>query len=266
MFFTNESNEKSKFSFIKGLTYPVMIINDHIGMFLLLTCFFCFIASLVSFLLGRLFLCGFADADIGVSCSINILNIIVSVFVNLLLISFYLTRISVLTGKHEKKNWFLQSFGWKKELKSLFLLGCYLLFWGIVICLGGILVYRHPTSDWVVELGFFVACSLGIVFALVLLINFSCFLNFLHGGHLSVIKKSFWFVFDEIFKIFFWFFIYMIIFVFLFNDTIRYFIANMNMLNMVMAEFCFYFLLFLMIAIVYFSYEYQEKVLFVEEK
>lgn len=246
-----------------------MKINDNLLVFLILTGFFSFISSFISFLLGRLFMCGFTlsmDMDTGAFCSISKINMVVSGVVNLLMVSLYLTRISALAGKHEKKSWFLGNFGWKKELKSLFLVCCYLLFWIVIGCLSVVLIYRHPQPDWLTEFGFFSACSLGIVCAVILLVNFCGFLHFLHGGRLSFMKKTFWPTFDEVFKIIFWFFIYMVIFVFLFNDVFRYFVTKLSLSSVAVSEFCLYFLLFLSVAVIYFSYEYQEKELFVDEK
>lgn len=266
MFGFNSGEGASRFSFVKGLTYPLMTINDNIINFLVLTCFFSFVSFFICFLIGRSFMCGIilsAEIDLGVFCSNNNFLVFVSIIVNLLLMGFYLNRLPLITEKHEKKQWFLQKLGWKKELKALTLVCLYLLFWGMACGFGAILKYRQPTPDWRIELSFFVVCSLVIILALLALLFFSGFLNYLHGGHLREMKKIFWPIFDEIFKPIFGFLIYMLIFIFLFANTFKYFVASLNVYSVIVSEFCFYFLVYLMAAVIYFSYEYQEKELFI---
>lgn len=269
MFKDRSDGEKDKFSFVRGLTYPLMTINENLFNFLVLIAFFSLVSSSVGFLIGRSFMCGFlisTGIDVGVFCSENNFIIAFSIMINVLLISLYLSRIPLIGEKYEKKLWFLQKLGWKKEIKSLGMVGLYLLFWGIVCFFGAVLKLRQPTPDWGIELAFFIVCSLGIILALIALLLFSGVLNCLHGGSLSDIKKVFWIAFDEIFKLIFWFLIYLLIFVFLFADAFKYFVGNLSLFSVVASEFCFYLLLYLMIAVIYFSYEYQEKRLFVKEK
>lgn len=268
MFFMKENGEKSKFSFIEGLTYPLVTVNNNIMNFFAITCFFSLVTTIICFFLGRSFLCGIllsADMDIGVFCSLNNFNVILSMLINLIGVSFYINRIGFISEKQDKRYWFLKKIGWKKELKAFFIVCLYLLLWGIIGGMGYILKFRMPTPDWKFELSLFVVYSLFIILACFFLLGFVGFVHYLRGGRFFEIKKVFWPVFDEIFKLIFWFFIYFLIFAFLFASVFRYFVAHMNVWNVFLSEFCIYFILYFMVAIIYFSFEYQEKALFREE-
>lgn len=268
MFFIKDDEQKSRFSFVKELTYPLMTTSDYMKNFLTITCFFAIVVALINILLGRASMCGleYSGADVKVFCSSNIYNSIISILINLVGISLYINRVGLIKNKQEKIFWFLQKMNWKQELKAFFVVCLYLLFWVGLCVLGVLLKTRHPTTDWKVELCFFVAISLGMIVLMFLIVMFVGFLHYLHGGHFFEIKKIFWPIFDEIFKPITCFFIYLIIFSFLFVSVYRYFVKDLGFVSVVLCEFCMFFILYFMMAMIYFSLEYQEKILFSEEK
>ena len=263
-------DDKSKFSFIKGINYPLITTSENMKNFLTLTCFFSLVMTVISLLLGRAFLCSFKlsfDLDVGVFCSSGVFNTVVSLIINLIGISLYVNKVGLIKEKQEKMFWFLHGIKWKQVLKSFMIVFLYLLFWGVIgYSLSYLLYIRQPVSDWKAEVSIFVLISLLMLVCFFLLLNFVVFIHYLHGGKLCEIKKVFWPIFDEVFKLMALFFIYMFIFSILFFTISRSFISNMNFLNVTCNEFLMYFLLYFMVAIIYFSYEYQEKFLFSEEK
>lgn len=269
MFFIKDDENKSVFSFIQGLTYPLIVINNNLKNFLSITCFFAFTMAVLSFFSGKSFLCGLllsADMDVGVFCSSSNFLMIISLVVNFIVISFYLNRIGMIDMKQEKRFWFLQKIGLKQELKAFLVVCLYLLLWGVICGIGYVLKIREVTPDWKNELSIFVLLSSFIILAFFFLFNFVCFIHYLHGGRFFDIKKTFLPIFDEIFKVIFWFLIYFIIFIFLFSNAFQYFVAHINFYSVFACEFCLYFLLYFMIAVMYFSFEYQEKALFIKEE
>ncbi len=269
MFLIKDDENKANFSFIKGLVYPLMTTSDNMKNFLMLTCFFSLITTVISLSLGRAFMCGLEysfDAEVGVFCSFSVFNQVLSVLVNLVCISLYVNRVGMIKEKQEKNFWFLQRQGVKKELKSFFVVCLFLLFWGIICGLGYLLKIRQPVADWKIEISIFAIASLGMIVFIFLLLDFVVFVHWLKGGRFFEIKKVFWPVFDELFKLMTWFFIYLFIFSFLFLSVFRFFVRDLSFLGVFGNEFCIYFVLYFMVAMMYFSFEYQEKTLFCTEK
>lgn len=254
-------------SLIDGLLYPLIAIDKNLKSFFLLDCFVSFVVSLTTVLVGRSFFC---SLDVGgVYCAENLLALFVSGCVSFWGIAFFYNRWQVIIS--EKKNFFeaIKEKHLKKDLKTLIVVFIYVLAW-VALGLGVFLLEkRRPVEDWRMELLFFVCVSLVMIAAIFILLNFVVFQHFLNGGSFFAIRRTFWVVFDNVYKPIVWFFIYFLIFWFLCHVS-RGFFETKKVLPMWLSafvnEFFLYFNFCFLTSIIASSLFYQEKVLFSEEE
>ena len=264
MFLQDKDDDKTiKLSFRENLAYPLQAIAGRFKDFMLLICLFSLIVSVISFCLGRSFFCVTAgDSETGFFCSQNVIAVLFSVLVSFLGLIGYVSRIRTMFVENKKFEEVIKIFDWKQEARSAFVVFAYLFFW-LLVCGGWAwLMMRKPVTDWRIELSCFVVVSMFILIGIYMLLNFVVFERFLNKKTLGGFRKIFWIMFDNIYKPIACFFIYLLIFAYLYLVVSSYLMTSVNFIKALAAEFSITFVLYFMVAVIFLSLYYQERVLF----
>ena len=225
MFLQDKDDDKTiKLSFRENLAYPLQAIAGRFKDFMLLICLFSLIVSVISFSL--------------------------------------VSRIRTMFVENKKFEEVIKIFDWKQEARSAFVVFAYLFFW-LLVCGGWAwLMMRKPVTDWRIELSCFVVVSMFILIGIYMLLNFVVFERFLNKKTLGGFRKIFRIMFDNIYKPIACFFIYLLIFAYLYLVVSSYLMTSVNFIKALAAEFSITFVLYFMVAVIFLSLYYQERVLF----
>jgi len=104
-----------------------------------------------------------------------------------------------------------------------------------------------------------------VLFSLFLILNFVSFYHYLQGNKISSIKKSFWPIFDDIYKPVVWFFMYSILLLAFLQQThiwVRQLSSANIWLRIPATEFLLYFYINTVVVIIASFLIFQEKALF----
>lgn len=269
----NTKNDENRIiiPFLEGLSFPASEISMHLKDFVFLAGGLSFLTTLIILCLGRSIFCGFdvSGTISGLFCTRSLVNILASTIVSLLSVAFFVNRWQAIVFDKKSFSEAIKTKCLKKDFKAFGVVLLYLVLW-LVLCIGCIaLENRKAVPDWHVELVVFVGFSLFIVLALFLLLNFVAFYNYLQGGRFFAINKTFWPVFDNIYKPITWFFIYFLIFAYFFRIVFATFMMENSLplwLNIFASDFFCYFLIYMVTAVIQLSLAYQAKFLFKTEE
>lgn len=260
-------NEKKVLPFVDGLTFPIEKIISHFKEFLLLICSASLISSILNYWLFKSFSC--TQDELGYSCTYSYFRAII-----LLLFGWYLSaavynrwQAVFADGKKLAETFNKEYF--MKDAKAGFILLLYLVAWGMV--LGGLywLNIRVPNKDWRIETAFFMAVSFGILVFLFALLNFSVFQHFFRGGRFFAINKTFFPIFDNLYKPFAWFMIYLLIVTILLKQVFTYVFYNQHFsegIRFCLNSFSFSAVYYTIVVFLSASLFFQERDLFAEDK
>lgn len=268
----DKTDKKSILPFIEGLTFPMTMISNHWKDFLRLVGFAAVITSFITIFMGRSNYCGLLQGlEISFYCpfsSYAAYLIPISFFVVMFFSGFVYNRWQLIFAKNMDFSAAIKEKCRKKDIKSACFLFMYILF--LILLGAGLLALdrRIPNPNWQIELMFFVAVSLSILAMVILLFNFVIFQRMLSGGSFLEIKKTFMPLFDNIYKIVCWFFIYFFIFIYLLRNVVLVFADKSFPIwfNIIFGEISFYFVIYSVVAVFSGAMFYQEKNLFSEEK
>lgn len=268
---TKNDENKIVIPFFEGLSFPASEISMHLKEFFGLAGGLSFLTTIIILCLGRSIFCGFdINGPIsGLFCTHSITSVFVSSVVSLFSIAFFINRWHAIVFDKKSLLEAVKIKCLKKDFKAFGLVLLYLLLWLILCVAFMVLENRKANADWHVELGVFIGFSLLIVLAMFLLLNFVVFYNYLQGGRFFAVNKTFWPVFDNIYKPILWFFIYFLIFIYLFRIVFVSFMVGNSLplwLNVFASDFCSYFLIYTVTAIIQLSLAYQAKFLFKAEE
>ncbi len=262
-----KKTEEKTISLIEGLFYPLVVLNKNLKSFLLLSLFVSFIVSLTTVLVGRSFFCGLDIKDI--YCTQNFLTVLISGGVAFLGIAFFYNRWQIIISENKTFREVIKERRFKKDLKTLCVVFIYILTWAVLGFCVFLLARRKPVEDWKMELLFFFCVSLVIMAAIFLLLNFVVFQHFLSGGSFFAIHKTFWAIFDGIYKPIVWFLSYLLVFAYLLHISLAFFETDKVLpvwFSAFANEFLLYFNFCFLTSVIASSLFYQEKVLFSEEE
>lgn len=262
-----------KIPLLESLAFPLTTIGQHIKEYLFLISVFSFFTAIIFLAAGRSFFC-FSSASIEVQnalfCSQSIWSELISFFAIILGGGFFINRWQMIAFENKQIRDCFHARMVKKDIKAVCLNFFFVCLWVVIVVGLYMLITRIPSDDWHKELLFFIGISFFIVLAAFLILNFVGFYHFLNGGNLFALKKTFWPIMDNIYVPFFWSTVYFLVFVFLFQMILRYFIAQSNFLPVIVNAFV---LEFLVAAVVYFFVSiiqsflvFQERKLFGKEK
>lgn len=232
----NKSGGTVAIPFLSGLGYPLKKIKDKRNDFLYLT-------ALISFLTT-------AAYSVFVPVSFPFFAVFFLIFCG-----YYINKWFDVSENGEKLKLKINL----KDFKTACWFLLYLGLWVIFCFSSYILSARKPSADWREELLFFIAVSLVMVIAMLLLMNFVCFIRFLKKKKWLCLRKTFWPVLDNLYKLFGWFFIYLIFFAY-----ILYLTASLQP-PLPVKLFLSYFILYAAVAMLVSSLSYQEKFIFKDE-
>ena len=265
--FKNGANEEGEIviPFFGGLAYPMKQIENHFKGFLKLTCVVTLFNAIVSLLLGRNFLCGLGIDTSGFYCSFSILAMVVSVFSFIGGTAWYINRWYSVSESGERVEP-------KPNLKDIKTVGCILFYFALWFVAGWtiyLLNVRKPAEDWREELLFFFILTMILLSVLIFLVNSVLFVRFLQGEKWMCIRSSFWPVFDNLYKILGWFLFYFLMFAYVFHSISMFWVQNEWLplwVNILAGELCFYFMVYICIAVFISSLAYQAKYIFDDSK
>lgn len=250
--------------FWKGFFYPLQKIAQSGRKFFILTISFALIGALFSSILGRTSFCGIGIEGPGIYCSSNIINLILSCLIFLLCSGIFICSWYEVSENNQKVTIRVG----KKELKvAAFVLG-YCCCWGGLALASYILTIRKAVPDWKEEMLFFFAMSLVILFILYLLLNAVMLIRFLQGKKWLCLRKVFWVIWDNLYKPFGWFFIYILFFTLFLRDFLAFFVRYEGFpvwLSALGGDFSFYFVLYSSIAVFVSNLSYQNKYIYFDE-
>jgi len=266
----NDEN-KVVIPFFEGLSFPATEVSMHLKEFIFLAGGLSFLMTIVILCLGRSLFCGFDvnGAIEGLFCSRSLINLFLSACISLFSVAVFINRWQEIVFDNKSFSDVIKLRCFKKDFKALGVVLLYLALWLILCAACMFLEARKVVADWQTELLVFVGFSLVIVFVLFLLLNFVVFYNYLQGGRFFALNKTFWPIFDNIYKPIIWFFIYFLIFIYFFKVVFVSFMVGSTFpfwLNIFACDFFCYFLIYMMTAIVQLSLAYQAKFLFKSEK
>ena len=265
---TKKSGKKNGLSFIEGLTFPIIMINSHLRDFLKLTGFAALFTSFITVIIGRSNYCGMnqglANTLYCPFSSYAVFFVPISFLLVILVSGFVYNRWQLIFSKNMSFSSAIKEKAIVNDFKASGYLLFYILLWGVFVVGLFLLDKRVPNPDWHKELMFFVFVSLMILLGIVLLFNFVVFQHSLSGGKFFLINKTFLPVFDNVYKIMFWFFIYFFIFVYLLKIVLLVFADKSFPIwfNILFGEISFYFVVYSLVAIFSAALFYQEKALF----
>lgn len=250
--------------FWKGFLYPLRKIAQSGSNFFILTGGFSFVCALLSSALGRSFLCGVGIDVPGIYCSSSLLNFFLSALIFIACSGSYISSWYNVSENNQKVTIRVG----KKELKvAAFVLG-YCCCWGGLALASYILTIRKAVPDWKEEMLFFFAISLIILFILYLLLNAVMLIRFLQGKKWLCLRKVFWVIWDNLYKPFGWFFIYILFFTLFLRDFLAFFVRYEGFpvwLSALGGDFSFYFVLYSSIAVFVSNLSYQNKYIYFDE-
>lgn len=261
-----DKDTKIVIPFFEGLIYPVNAIKSNLKNFCFLTSVFALITTIIINLLGRSVFCGLEQEN-SYYCSISPFNTLTSFFILLIGFALYTNRWDLITKNNINTKDTLKQLYYPKDLKAFIIIITNLIFWATIVLSIYLLNTKKPTPDFYFELGYFILFSLLILISIVFLLNNVIFTQFLDGKKWFVLNKTFWPIFDNIYKLFLWFLIYFIFFAQIFR-AIFLNIMNLKTTNYVYTfscEFIFFFFLYTTFAFWITSLRYQEKYLFSNE-
>lgn len=260
---TNEEGEIIM-PFWKGFLYPLRKIAQSGSKFFILTGGFSFVCALLSSALGRSFLCGVGIDLPGIYCSSSLLSVFLSAFIFIACSGCYISSWYNISENNQNVK---VHFG-VKELKIASCVLGYCLCWIVLSGLAYVLTARIPVPDWKVELAFFCGISLIMMFVLYVLLNAVVVVRFLQAKKEWYLRKVFVVVWDNLYKPFAWFFIYVLFFSLFLRDCLVFFVRYEHFpvwLNAFCGDFAFYFLLYWGIAVFISVLVYQAKYIYADE-
>ncbi len=250
--------------FWKGFFYPLQKIAQSGRKFFILTISFALIGAMLSSLLGRTAFCGMGIDGSGIYCSSSIINLILSCLFFLFCSSVYICSWYNVSENNQK----VKIQVGKKELKVVAFVFGYCCCWGILALTSYTLTVKKAVPDWKEEMLFFFIMSLVILFILYLLLNAVMLIRFLQGKKWFCLRKVFWVIWDNLYKPFGWFFIYVLFFTLFLKDFLAFFIRYEGLpiwLGALGADFSFYFLFYSSIAVFVSSLSYQNRYIYFDE-
>ena len=267
----NDDENKVVIPFFEGLSFPVTELSMHLKEFVCLAGFLSFLTTIIILCLGRSIFCGFdTHGEIkGLFCSQSLISLLASTVVSLFSVAYFINRWHAIVFDKKSFSEAIKLKCLKKDFKALGVILLYIVLWLALFAACLFLEKRRAVADWQAELLVFIGFSLVIVLALFLLLNFVVFYNYLQGGRFFAINKTFWPVFDNIYKPIISFFIYFLIFVYFFKVVFVSFMTENTLplwLNIFASDFFCYFLIYMVAAIVEVSLAYQAKFLFKAEE
>jgi len=264
-----EQEDNEDISFKEGLFFPFRMLRTHWRDFVLLSAMVSIFMSVVVLLTGQCFFCFFSqEVSSYIFCSNSWINAISSYALLFCSLAFFINRCQLIFVEKQSFTDVIKVKISKKDGKALLVVFLYFLLW-LVIGIGGVFLHmRQPNPDWTIELCFFVFMSVVMVFSVVLLFNFVIFQHFLQGGPFFALNKTFWGVLDNIYSYIAWFLLYVVIFTYLFQFAIQiiFYSGVPLLLRVFFAEFCIYFLIYTLAALIVAQLTYQEKIFFRDEK
>lgn len=250
--------------FWKGFFYPLQKIAMSGKNFFLLTAFFSFFSAIVSLILGRALFCGLGIEESDIFCSSSLINLIISCLIFLLCSGIFICSWYNVSENNRKITMHLG----KKEFKVAAFVFGYCCCWGGLAFVSYVLTVRNAVPNWKEELLFFFIMSLAVLFILYLLLNAVMLIRFLQGKKWFCLRKVFWVIWDNLYKPFGWFFIYVLFFTLFLRDFLTFFVRNEAFpvwLSAFGGDFSFYFLLYSSIAVFVSNLSYQNKYIYYDE-
>lgn len=263
-----KETEKSSvvFPLGKGEIYPLKMIYSHFGDFVKLVGLFALINTIAVMVLGRSYICGLGIYGKGVYCLNQSFAVIGSLLVTLFVISCFINRWFLLIEEGKSFDEVVKIKPNYKDFKTMCFVVLYFGLFAVVIGGAYILNKRAVTPSFGFELMLFIALSLVMIFVIILLLNGVVFIRFLRGKKWLVLGHTFVPIFDNIYKIIFWFVSYLFFFVYLLQLVVRYGVIRSDsaffFANVVCYEFLLQVIMLLIASCFVSSLTFQEKYLF----
>ncbi len=206
-------NEKDEIviPLMKGLAFPLEKLFSRIKVFLVLAGVVSLVYSVVVFFMGQNYFCLFRQAD--TLCFESGLLSAISIVLWLFGLAFFINRWYLCVYCRIPVCEALKMLCWKKDFKTLGFIVAYFGLWLVIGIVFYLLRKRIPSSEWLIELSYFVLGSFFVIAALILLSNVVVFMRYLRGKQWLVFKQTIGPVFDNIYKVIAFFMFYLFLFI-----------------------------------------------------
>ena len=258
---TADSDKGVVIPFVDGFVYPIKKISANFRGFCMLTAVMALGNALIALLCGRGFFCGRAMEMSGFYCSIGLANLLVSVIALLFGIAMYANRWFQISESGEKIDFKVK----RSDIVMLGFVVTYFALWGGIGIGAYVLNVRKASANFYEEVIFFLLVSLCMLAAGWLLLNYVLLILKLQGKKWLLLGQTFWPLFDNIHKIFVWFLFFFLILAYLLRNVLSFFGTDkflFSALSNLAGEFCFYFIIYLTVAVFVSSMAYQAQYIF----
>ena len=261
---TNDKNKDVVFSFFGGIKYTANSIFKNCNEFVVLSTFLCLFVSMLNFLSGSPIGCIYGEYYTVSYCSSNFIVQFLKLIVFILAFSVFISRWQMIAFQKKQLKDVLSKQFMKQDIKALALILFYFLaFIGISLVayyLSARVVMDNVAFEVVL---YFSLTMIALVFVGLVMISFLWIRFFDEKEWLVYVGKSLWIVFDNIYKLFMWFFVF-VLFVLVEVKFIYYmaYLAMDGYLLSIVGEFCSVFILCIMVAIIQGLLNYQNQEIF----
>ncbi len=247
--------------FIDGFVYPIKKIGENFKSFCLLTAVMALGNTVIALLCGRGLFCGIDVQMGGLYCSANWMNLFISVGVLLFGMAMYVSRWFQVSESGGKIDFKIK----RDDIVMLAWVVIYFVLWGVIGFGAYVLNVRVASLNFYGEVIFFLFVSLCMLAAVWVMLNYVLIVFKLQGKNWWCLRQTFWPLFDNVHKIFIWFLCFFLILAYLFRIVVSFFRQSdffLAGLSVLAGEFCFYFLIYLTVAVFVSSLVYQAQYIF----
>lgn len=262
----NKPNNQTFLPFWQGLFYPFTVIKNNKN-YLRLTLIFALFLTTTTFLLGRSYLCNFNNTTLKL-CSNSPLLSIISIMFFWITNAIYANRLLLITSTNISIKQAIKTKNYKQDLKTLLIIFLNITAWTAIITSIYILAHRKATPNFFFELGYFTLFSFIIFIALIYLLNNVLTYRFIENKKYMLLNKTFWTIFDNLYKFLIWFLLSFMFFSWIFKSIIIFTINSIeknNILFYFMSEFMLTYAILSVTTYWILHLQFQEKHLFKEE-
>ena len=264
--FGKEDKNNVEFKFFKGLSASYeQVIKNNKG-FILLSTILCLLLSLVDFLSGNVVGCIYSEYYLVSYCSYGFVGSLAKFLFGIFAYSIFISRWQMLAYQHKPMNEVLIKRFTKQDLKAFGLILFYFISFIVISMITYYLSSRVVMDNAAFEVMLYISLSSIIIVFVVLLMLAFLWVRFFDGKEWLCFSKSLMIVYDSLYKIFGWFFVYIVLM--LLWTRLVYMLAYISLdgiFSSIIAEFCFNYFVCLLVVGVQGVINYQNRVVFGEE-
>ena len=264
--FDKKDENYVEFKFFKGLSASYeQVIKKNKG-FILLSTMLCLFLSLVGFLSGKVVGCMYNEHYSASYCNYGVVGPLVKFLFGILAYSIFISRWQMFAYQNKQMSEVLVKRFIKQDLKAFGLILFYFISFIMISMITYYLSTRVVIDNAAFEFMLYISLSSIVIVFVVLLMLAFLWVRFFDGKEWCCFSKSLMIVYDSLYKILGWFFVYMVLM--LLCTRLAFVLAYISLdgvFSSIVAEFCLNFFVCLLVVGIQGVLNYQNKVVFGEE-